>query len=79
MFRQVTIGQEQVTESHILHTESIVCVLDSSIPCFLRHSNEVNEGFSRVQNVTQQVIIDIIPYCGDDACSLPDLQVAQSP
>lgn len=79
MFGQVTIGQEQVTESHILHTGSIVCVLGSSIPCFLRHSNEVNEGFARLQHVTQQVIVDIVPHCGDNACSLPDLQVAKSP
>lgn len=57
----MTKDEIEVTELPTLNVESILCVLGSSIPCYLRHSNEINEGFSRVQDVTQEVIIDIVP------------------
>ncbi len=36
----------------IMHIQ-LGCELGVSIPCLFRHSNEVNEGVSRVQDVTQ--------------------------
>lgn len=73
----VCLCKESWGRSH-LASDLLSRVLGSTVPCFFRNSNEIYKGFSRVQHVTQQVVIDIVPQCGKNACPLPDLQTPRS-